>query len=352
MPLEIIEQHTSAEVKHFKEIYEKNRFLARLYAIERKPSESFTFLNDCGNGKFQIFEKTKRYGVSSTLKLYASYKTNTKYIVGNGKFYRHERNNLMPIFTNSIPAQYQELFEKNYSWLRFYKENKLNLPMNTVVSRRLYDLRKAIRYMYGTDIETGIKIHKLIEPREWKTYRKNLINIENFNVELLKNVHNLVDAISMAYKLNLKVNAAWSVKRLEDEHNKMSINLAGFMSSFDNRKLFIGKPFIDFAEQLPEGFKLLETSGQLSAEGAIQQHCVGSYASTVDRGQCAIFRYKDYTMELRLNGKIHLGQLNGKRNSRAPVEEREYINGLVEKFNNEYKFPKAATLHNNEEIPF
>lgn len=351
MPAVIINQRTPPEVIHFKEIYEKDRFLARLYAIERKPTESIIWLNDCGSGKFQIFEKSKKYGVSTTLKLYASYRTTAKYIVGNGKFYQHERNRLMPIMTNSIPERYQKLFESHYSWLRFYKENAINIPMNTVVSRRMYDLRKVIRYMYRTDIETGLKIKSAIDYHEWKTYKKQLINIENFNSELLNNVHNFVDAISMAYKLNLKVNAAWSVKRLEDEHNKMSINLAAFMSSFDNRKLRIGKPFIDLAEQLPKDFKLLETSGQLSAEGAIQQHCVGSYASTVDRGQCAIFRYKEYTMELRLNGKIHLGQVNGRRNSRAPEEERNYIEGLVQKFNSEYKFAKV-NIYDNEEIPF
>lgn len=352
MPAQIIKQVTSPDVEFFKHLYEKDRYTARVFACERKPSETITYLNDCGKGKFQIYHKDKRYGVSVTLKMYASYRSIATYTAGGGKFYQKERGRLMPIFTTSHLIKDYEIFIHHYSWLRFYTENGLSLPMNTVVSRKLYDLKKAIKYMYGTSVEVGLKIKNTLEYYEWKTIRKNIINLENFNIELLNDRYMFEDTCKMAYKLNLKINAAWSVRRLKEEHDNMSIKLSSIIGSFDDRPLRINEPFIELAATLPDNFTLLKTSGQLLAEGAIQRHCVGGYSGSVNSGRKAIFKYNSYTMEVSINGKLHLGQLNGKNNSRASELERKYVTGLIEKFNEKYDFSKVK-LHEEEiELPF
>lgn len=138
------------------------------------------------------------------------------------------------------------------------------------------------------------------------------------------------DYIRMLSTLNRKVNLnIKSMKRLRLEHDE----LARKISSSEIPKINVKK----FYPQIKsgEGFTVerIEDKKRLVAESDIQNHCVKTYATYINKGTCCIYSFLDrkdgrrYTLEVQvhknaeLNKQVFiLNQIRGKFNSAPPLE--------------------------------
>jgi len=168
----------------------------------------------------------------------------------------------------------------------------------------------------------------------------------------------LEDTVNLGFKLNRKVNAAWSVKRLKLEHDNWAKEYTEIVMELSNRPLNIHPAFIELSKVI-DG-TLLKTTKDLAVEGAQQKHCVASYSSTIDSGRTAIFHINGFTAEVIKNGtQFELKQFNGFANKRAPDEIRNKVAGFLVSFseNNKHIFslPHQRIQHEDyftTQLPF
>lgn len=330
--VEVLETY-SRNVERFKQIYEEDRYKARVYCFDADPHEKTVTYNNVSEGIFQIYDFTKKYGVSKTMKLYSRKKMNSKLIVNKTKFYIHNGKQLFPIMLRNIDRKYLPIFISHFSWVRFLEEYGIqDIPFNTIVRHKLYSRDKLLRYMYGCGGDLALQIKNVIGYSEWKNCRKSIINVENFNPELLKTRDFFIDTVSMAYKLNKVVNAAWSSRRLKEEHDNWSKEYTDIVFEFNNRPLSIHPIFLSLDEYLGGG--LIRSTKGLAFEGSSQRHCVASYTGRVESGRVAIFNLKEYTAEIINSGRdLRLGQYNGYRNSLASHCLRQELEDKIKEFN-------------------
>lgn len=108
------------------------------------------------------------------------------------------------------------------------------------------------------------------------------------------------DVIQMAKKQRRRINLAWSPKRWQEEHDRLSraetlARLSEGNVAYDTAK---------FAALLPSRFSgyLIRTSRRLGMEGLRQRHCVASYHQQLLGGHCAIacvfVDHKRWTVQL------------------------------------------------------
>lgn len=350
----------SRDVDKFKEIYEEDRFRARVFAFDADPYDKVVTYNNVSPGAFQIYNYTKRYAVSKTLKMYIRKKMESKLIVNKTTFWLHQNRRMFPIMLRNIDKEYVRIFIDHFSWVRFLVEFDIqDMTFNTLVRYKLYSRDKVLRYMFGCPGEAALRIQEKFSYKEWKAIKANIHNIENLNVELLEKKDLFTDTVGMGYKLNKMVNAAWSSRRLKEEHDNWSKEYTDIVFEFNNRNLNIHPVFISLNDFLGGG--LIKSTKELAYEGSSQRHCVASYAGQVDKGHKAIFRLNDCTAEIINNGdRLYLNQYNGYRNEHASQELRQGLMNKIEEFNKtrtkeEFSFLKFKALkaeYDPEELPF
>lgn len=150
----------------------------------------------------------------------------------------------------------------------------------------------------------------------------------------------------MAYTLGKKVNCMWSISRLKEEHDLWSKEITQTLLSFEPLvNLTINEIYIKFAEF--SGFKLLKTNRDMMHEGLIQKHCVASYISQVNSGNCAIYSVNDFTLQLSVNTyekrKIIINQFKGQYNNPAPIDLINLVKEKLDEFN-DYKLNKIENV--------
>lgn len=128
------------------------------------------------------------------------------------------------------------------------------------------------------------------------------------------------DLITLKKKFSLKMT---SRSRLVDEHRKYSkLRLMKKMQPIKTHD-----HYIEFAKSLPESIELINDKGRLAQESADQGHCVATYASRINNGECCILSTKyeneQYTIEIisRKTGEnmtYYVNQCRGKFNKSAP----------------------------------
>jgi hypothetical protein len=328
-------KETKYNIDRFTELYEKNRFLARVYALEKQPHIDYTVLNESSEKKFQVFYTTHNYGVSKTLKRYIRKRDTKKIFVNDNRFFVDERRKLFPLCVGSLNTELRKIFIERFSWIKFLIECDLTtVPFNTIVRHKLYSRDKVLKHIYKCPADKALYLkQQMYSAYDWKKISENSFNAENLNAELLCSSY-LSDACSLAFKLNEKVNLAWSTRRLKEEHDKWSQAFTKYVIEMDNEPLKNRQVFIDFNEFLGGG--LLTQSGELANEGYTQRHCVATYKNQINYGHCAIFHIKGYTAELRYKGNdngLYVNQFKGNRNCDAPIELRNELLGKVKLFN-------------------
>jgi hypothetical protein len=134
----------------------------------------------------------------------------------------------------------------------------------------------------------------------------------------------LNDHYELDKKLSLKIT---SDKRMRDEHSKLSREriLKG-VKHVKMHKNYKGL-FKDFAIPVEE----VDSKKRLLQESIEQEHCVATYASRINNGDCGIFSmvYKDIRYTLEVGKSLRMHQLQGFRNGREghnpPQELRDMI---------------------------
>lgn len=347
----------------FNKMYEANPLAARVFALDNHPNTNRVLFFDEFKTKFQIIHEISNYGVSVTMKKYFRNKRYRKIFVNNGKFYfSADGKKLKQLAYYDLDADEKNIIYERYPWIRMFEENIVQSPFNIATNHKLYSLHKLLSYIYKCPFPQARLIHAYFSRGTCNGSRNNLlqyiknktlVNLQNTNKDILFSL--LGDTLEMAYKLNMKVDASWSLKRLTNEHDKMSRIITDLLYSANNKELVLREIFKDFAEF--SGFALIHDTKSLSYEGMTQKHCVASYASSINSGYCAIYHVDKYTLELRYsNGALRFGQCSGYQNCSAPTELKLLIQKVIYEFNEakglvgvvEHKFPQGGLAYNGE----
>ena len=139
------------------------------------------------------------------------------------------------------------------------------------------------------------------------------------------------DVVRMAKSQRRRINLAWSAKRWELEHERLSRaealdRLAAESATYDVSR---------FEALLPARFDgyLIRTSRRLGMEGLRQRHCVASYHPQLQAGSCAIASVfidrQRWTVQLFATGKpdmpLSIGQIKTRLNGLPTKEIRDRI---------------------------
>ena len=312
-------EHNSGNVEKLYELYEKDKFKARVYYMNEKlgftNSKLILFMNK--NGDFDIVNFNRTYGISKTNIIYSREKRTFQLKFSKRKFALILNNRatcptFQQIVIGSCQVEHQLNLEKTiiatlserFSWLRFVKEYRSihNISLNTFVNKKLFSLKKALTYQYKCPYPVAKKIN------ESKVYSR-AIDFVKYYTDYLSNIESLksswvnehfdlfYDTLKLAKIVDKKVNASWSFRRLKEEHDKWSEIINNIMFLDCSREIKIDPIFEGFAEK--SNCSLIETTKDLAEEGLRMNHCVSSYISDIERGVCGIYNFKKHTIELR-----------------------------------------------------
>lgn len=354
MEVTILKKDLSEDVKKLFELHKKDRTLSRIL-IRNDPGKYFyteISLFKKEKNDFTIINKIVDIRISSNNRMYFVDKNKICVIYSKGKFWYVENKKVRPLTLKdliiySCSFQYKTITElkpeydifKSFSWINFLLENAIfnNVSFNSILKNKLYNSNDLLKHMYKSNILCANTMVSLnVTPKKYKFISKHTINFnENLNKELLLNDNYdlFKDTVRMADILGVKVNCKWSIKRLKLEHDKYSEIITNVIMTESNRTLIIKNIFRDFASNNLDVL-LLETTKDLALEGQRQSHCVSTYSQKVDRGGCAIYKYKDYTAEIcHSNDILVLNQLKGFRNMQPLDEIKNELITKITKYN-------------------
>ena len=176
----------------------------------------------------------------------------------------------------------------------------------------------------------------------------------------------------------------WSEKRMRDVHDKLNVKYVKALCEHDPKPLHVHPSFRHDYQQTADFVQdfrvvLITDSGHLAAEGQRMNHCVATYANTVNSGNCCIlsidlgtehatmqvqtpfYPKKDEMLQLRNS------QLTGPRNAPVSAEMKRACEYLLAEINEksaltEYTYEKAKQAfpdylmrkdsHQIEDLPF
>jgi hypothetical protein len=161
----------------------------------------------------------------------------------------------------------------------------------------------------------------------------------------------LKDYLTMCQQLGLRPRYTSNPKKLKQLHDDVMMQSLKASSLKDATPIRVAEIYKSFAEFLSDPcFELITTGERLKLEGLIQKHCVGTYASSVNSGICAIYSTtcpedgKRYTAEIRVNGnQLQLNQLRGFQNRSAPESWNLAVKEKLNAFN-EGRVQPAKTI--------
>ena len=334
-------------------IYEKDKFKARVYYMNESSHLFKKYrlgIFDEPNGDFGIVYFERKYGISKTNKMY-NRETRIYSIIKKGnKFYYKSGKNIRLLMVGQLKdSQHSSLIIpeiiKRLPWFRYLSENNIlrNTTLNAIYSKKIFSLEKALRHQYKLPLPSAKLLNKTPDGRgEYvKHYLEYMYNVENLHNTLPTYDFGLFyDTLKMAKTLDKKVNCSWSMKRLKLEHDAWTKEITDVVFVDGNRDLAISKIYIDFSDK--SGYKLLRTTKEMAYEGLINKHCVATYVSKVESGNCGIYHIDGYTLELisRWSGnklEIRMQQFRGYNNCEAPKELTELVKNKLDEFNNRTK---------------
>ena len=145
----------------------------------------------------------------------------------------------------------------------------------------------------------------------------------------------IADLYRFSFALGLQVNAAWSKKRLEYEHNERSKLF--IKKTHRDEPLIIGSIFIDFYEKFKDkGLVLFTRTTDLVIEGLKMRHCVGTYTLAVNSQKSAIYHYKGGTLQLsEASGRLYMSQFRAFANQSIDEDLVTEVQKMLEYFNSE-----------------
>tara|TARA_Y100001937_G_C7131880_1_gene337932 strand:+ start:2524 stop:3693 length:1170 start_codon:yes stop_codon:yes gene_type:complete len=355
----ILGEHYSSKVKKLHELYEADKFKARVYFMNERHdfnnSRLVFFMKK--NGDFDIVNFVKTYGISKTNRMYSREKRTFQLKFSKNKFTLIHLNRVSaPTISNianksigftetyDLPTDIFGIIGDRFAWVRFISENYSlhNISLNTFINKKLFTLKKALKHA----LKCPYPVAKMLNESKanhngisyLKYYMDYISNVESLKPSWVNEKFDLFyDSLKMAKIVDKKVNASWSDRRLKEEHDKWSKIINDVMFIDCDRKLLITQVFKDFTKF--SKYKMITTTKRLAEEGLTMNHCVGSYVSTIESGRSAIYVLPGHTFEVTKkwhNGKelLQLGQIvtygNGKPNEaikKEVIEAIENFNG-------------------------
>jgi PcfJ-like protein len=347
------------------EVYKENPKNARIIFFQGQKAEfthnrciAYTF--DNGDINIVVFEKS--YGISVTNKMYNSEKNimSIIYKKGTNKWYFRHNNikNLnfshIMMLTSMIYPYSQRLENPVFDylllklpWIRNIVEDKhqisWKLPFDTIIKHKLFNLKSIYRHMFNVSYplidmmltskfsNTGDNCYYFFTM--FKEMKKVLLNIESLKPEMFTH-HMFMDTCKMAASVGEKVNCQWGIKRFVEEHDKWSKEITNVLLLNQKKTpLLIHQVYEEFANF--SGLRMLLTNYDMVEDGMVMQHCVGSYISNVNRGECAIYKIDGYTMEIKKSAdkRLHWAQIRGVKNVDCPNQVKIKVQNLLDTFN-------------------
>ena len=367
----ILSESPNPSIDRLKAIYDQDRRKAKVIFDQDKSNYTFGTNKIClfeySNGDFRLVSITRKYGISVTAVLYSresnnwaiSYKHKTKsfYFIDHSKRVRQLSLGYLTVLSNDVGNNAYNYMLERFAWIRNVSEFKFgnSLTFSTIVRHKLYNEKSMLRHLFKCPYPVAKMLSENNEPynpwdyiKVWKEQKKVLINIDNLKAEF-RNSPYFHDSTIMAASLGKKINCSWGLKRLKQEHDLYSKQIVDVILEFEPlRPLNIRSVYKAFAEF--SGFELLTTNHDLIAEGKKMSHCVGTYSSNVNSGSCAIFRYKNHTLDVRyskpyifkateeltpneLKKRLDINQFMGFSNVPAPKELNDEVLGIIDAFN-------------------
>jgi len=334
-------------------IYAKNKFNARVFFMNEN-SSVFNKVRLCvfdePNGDFNIVYFKRNYGISKTNIMY-NRETKVFSIIKKGnKFYFKNRMGIKPLtYSHLRICEHYDLIKielvNRLPWLRYMTEHDViqSVSFNTIYSKKLFSLDKALKHQYKLPAPAA----KLLYGIKNSSYQVNYLR---YYIEYLDNVENLhntlptydfgifYDTVKMGKTLNRKINCSWSARRLKEEHDEWSKEITDIVFTEGDRLMGVRDIFIKFGDE--SGFKLLRTTKEMNIEGRKNDHCVATYVTKVDNGNCGIYSIDGYTLELNTkwvnnhtNLVLTIAQFRGYKNCNAPENLYNIVKDKLYKFN-------------------
>jgi hypothetical protein len=343
----------SESVKTLLKIYEKNKFNARVFFMNENSSNFYKVrlgLFEEPNGDFNIVYFKRSYGISKTDIMYNRESRVFSIIKKGNKFYFKNKMGVKVLTRFQLLSceQYEIIMDiliAKLPWFRYMTEHNVlaKVSFNTIYSKKLFSLEKALKYQYKLPSPVSKLLYSMknthLQSNYLRYYIEYMINVENLHNTLPTYDFNIFyDTIKMAKTLNKKVNCSWSAKRLKEEHDNWSREITDIVFTEGDRLMYVKDIFIKFAET--SGFKLLMTTKEMNIEGRKNDHCVATYVSKVDNGNCGIYSIDGYTLELGSKWAtdytktlLSIVQFRGYKNCNAPEKLHNMVKEKLFSFN-------------------
>lgn len=147
----------------------------------------------------------------------------------------------------------------------------------------------------------------------------------------------IYDIVKQAMILDKKIDFNWSIKRMEEEHNKWTNELMDIeIKNMEDETAINTIPYLEF--KYP-GFKLLTTKKEVYIEGKTMNHCVyTNYWSEILNGRYLVYHISHNNEEATLGlsiqkDKIVFNQCTSKRNSSISEELRDICYKFLDRLN-------------------
>lgn len=359
----LIREEDKSHIDSFIELYKENAHKARVKFFNSKEVLQYrrAVLFEYGKNDFEFTIFRVKYGISVTSRMYHHQKKIMSVIYKGGKFYyickeKRVGSIICPltlelltqfissaenissgyyINTNSnrlnvdifspararpvVPSIKKESQIFNYmtdrfNWIKTLSEHQLGrtLNFNRVKSEKLFSFKDINRFYYKVPnniaqivLDSGwsnrIQSPPSKHSRIWQDTLKYLDGVQNLTTEFIKSPY-FHDTCIMAKTLGRKVNCSWGLKRLKEEHDKWSREITNIILDCEKEYELSIKPIYK-AFGAFSGYHLFRTNKELLFEGIKQDHCVGTYIDRVNRGECAIFHVKGYTLQVTTEKK-------------------------------------------------
>jgi hypothetical protein len=407
----VIAENKTAKLIKLISLYKKNPLFARVsyFTSYQKGSSDYIqrrvvlYEND-ENFEFVMYQKT--FGISTTSRMFNHESIKCKLTYSKGKFYHivgksitqmtfNDLDMFVSTFNNlafdtHVSFTVKEYFINKFTWMRYISETSIlqKKAFNTFIRYKLYSLNNAMRHFLKVPLPVVKEIRKAFNGLQlsntesssngshlnhiyqiWDEMHKVLVNVENLKAEVICNPY-FVDICKMARTLGKKVNSSWSAKRIKQEHDNWAKEITYIlMESQEVIVLNHNKLYLDFAEF--SGYRILKTNRELMIEGMTQHHCVGTYVGSVERGTCAIFHIKGYTLEVKkrkieeekihwgftnrkeynvTKGPLFIGQFHGFGNQEAPKELILEVASAISAFNDKFMQSDVPPREEKEEV--
>jgi hypothetical protein len=344
------------------------------FCYPSKKNVSFVFISPSGSIKFNLPSGNKSVWLSiSNIKqfpfnFFGINKHNEKIKLSNKLLFNNKKNQWCENHIGKVTS----------------KEDTFILTTKTNFSKSTYNSCSNLQQFIN-------KIKTIDEPLSYKQFKdlsfdeiyeimstapifKNPVNfIDNFdNFNKLKSKNSdyntyFDDLVKIANETDNKINFSLNESNIKEQHDKMLLENLDKMKA---KSIHVDDKFLLLEKYLPKEFKIIKTGKELLFEGLTQKHCVNSYSTNINRGECCIIttEYNDrrYTAEIRFGTnwfkddtelQYIINQFKGYANISAPKVLEAKLNSVIDIVNEkELKIKKKKeifnTSHNYEVVEY